>query len=118
MRLMTRLARWSEWLDVQLTLAEIETTGAKEQLDQVKNIALLGGNGESYDSVTEAKAAAAQDPEVIEWTSKYHQADARRRLLKNMHDGLRERSFVVSRELTRRTERAPMERREGRWGGA
>lgn len=118
MALMTRLTRWSEWLNVRLTLAEIEASSAKEQLDQVRNLAILGGSGGSYESVTEAKAAASQDPDVVEWTRKHSVADSQRKLLKSMYEAHQEKSFVVSRELTRRVGRDPYERRTSRWGGA
>lgn len=115
MKLMARLTRWSEWLNVRLTQVEITEDGAKEQLEQVRNIAILSAE---YDSVTEAKAAAAQDPEVIEWQSRYNVEHAQRKLLKGMYDANVERTFVVSRELSRRIGREPYERRDRRWGGA
>ena len=115
MSLMARLTRWSEWLNVRVTQIEAAEEGAKEQLEQVRNIAILSGE---YGSVTEAKAAAAQDPEVLEWQSKYNTEHAQRKLLKAMYDANVDRTFVVSRELSRRLGREPYERRDRRWGGA
>ncbi len=115
MELMTRLTRWSEWLNVRLTQMEASEEGVKEQLDQVRNIAILSGD---YESVTAAKAAAAQDPEVIEWQERYNVEHAQRKLMKSMYDANVERTFVVSRELSRRIGREPYERRDRRWGGA
>lgn len=84
---------------------------------QAENAALVRNYGGGKDSVTAAKAARANDPAVLRAEERLLFAYALRKVLTARHEAFERDAFAVSRELTRRLGRDPVERRTHRFGG-
>lgn len=115
--LMKVFREYVAWLDyVGTTLATFvnEATDAARYLERVKAQHLGTAVAET---VTEAKAQAMLHPEVMNAQDDYDVADAKVETLKRMYEGLQKKSEFLSRELTRRMGRAPLENRDHKHGG-
>lgn len=66
-------------------------------------------------SVTAAKARRVVDPEVQRVREQELQVYARRKMMQAMHASLERKSFIVSREITRRTGGESKARRADKW---
>jgi hypothetical protein len=108
--LMTLLTRWAEHLGVQLAMAEVDERWAQAAMDKEKALASLG----SVKDVTERKAKAYESPAFLEAEEKYHEAMAYRKLVDVLYQNAERWSSLLSRDLTRRVNRDPRERRADR----
>jgi hypothetical protein len=96
-----------------LAVAEVDESYAEEFLNRVKAIKALSASAEK--SVTLMKAKAYQDEDFLEAHQRYQEAYAYRKLIKVKYDNAERNSGLLSRELTRRTNRDPRERRVERY---
>lgn len=121
--LMTDLTRWAEHLGVQLALAEVDERWADAALDKEKALASLAGIEADVDGglakqqahvATRIKANAYKSQAVLEAEDKYHEAMAYRKLVGVLFTNAERWSSLLSRELTRRVNRDPRERRADR----
>lgn len=116
MRLFSRLTRWADYLAVQVTLAEIDEGSAESILGHAKAVVLVRDwGGTKEDRVTVARAEQTLDPDVRNALSVYQQAHAYRKMIGVLYSNVERDAGTVSRELTRRVGREPLERRDRRW---
>jgi hypothetical protein len=108
--MMTLLTRWAEHLGVQLAMAEVDERWAEASMDKERALASLG----KVRDVTERKAKAYESEDFIEAEEKYHETMAYRKLVSVLYSNADRWSALLSRELTRRVNRDPRERRSGR----
>lgn len=109
-RLMTLLTRWAEHLGTQLALAEVDERWAEAGMDKERALASLG----KVRDVTERKAKAYESDEFVTAEGRYHEAMAYRKLVSVLYQNADRWSALLSRELTRRVNRDPRERRSER----
>ena len=110
--LMTLLTRWAEHLSVQLAMAEVDERWAEAGMEKERALALLDGSAKD---VTQRKAKAYESMSYLEAEEKYHEAMAYRKLVGVLYNNADRWSALLSRELTRRVNRDPRERRAGRY---
>jgi hypothetical protein len=108
--MMTLLTRWAEHLGVQLAMAEVDERWADAAMDKERALASLG----KVRDVTERKAKAYESEAFIAAEEKYHEAMAYRKLVAVLYQNADRWSALLSRELTRRVNRDPRERRTER----
>ena len=111
--MMTLLTRWAEHLGVQLAMAEVDERWAEAGMEKERAVALLDGSAKD---VTQRKAKAYQSEEFLEAEEKYHEAMAYRKLVAVLFNNAERWSALLSRDLTRRVNREPRERRVNRSG--
>jgi hypothetical protein len=109
--MMTDFTRWAEHLGVQLAMAEVDERWAERGMEQAKALALLGGTAKD---VTRTKAKAYESDEYLEAEQAYHERMAYRKLVGVLYSNAERWSALLSRELTRRVNRDPRERRAER----
>jgi hypothetical protein len=109
--MMTDFTRWAEHLGVQLAMAEVDERWAERAMEQAKALALLAGTAKD---VTRTKAKAYESPEFLEAEEKYYECMAYRKLVDVLFRNAERWSALLSRELTRRVNRDPRERRADR----
>lgn len=110
------LTAWSGYLAVQVACAQIDERTVDRVLETAEATALLGNwGGGSGDRVTVAKAQRSVDPYVIAERDRQAEAHAYRKLVEVLASNVERDAALVSRELTRRTSSAPVNRRAERW---
>lgn len=114
MTLFSRLTRWTNYLGAQLAAAEVDERYASAVLDKHKALKQIANSTEK--TVTAAKARAYEDPEYLDVLDKAQAAYAYRKMISMMFEATDRKSALLSRELTRRVNRAPREGRDDRWG--
>lgn len=118
--LMVKLTRWADFAGSQLALAEIDHRASERLLDRAGDIALLRGMPTAdalrkrEDTMTRVKAEVNTDDAIIELQQEEMTRYAKRKLLAAEYESMQRDAAVVSRELTRRTEREPTSRRSNR----
>lgn len=110
-RLMTLLTRWTEHLGVQVAMAEVDERWADAGVEKERALASLAG----AKSVTESKARAYESESFLAAQDQYHEAMAYRKLVSVLYTNCERWSALLSRELTRRVNRDPRERRTERF---
>lgn len=116
MELFTAYVVWNNFIDVRRVQAEIEEANAETALKVLEAISLASGwEGGKDARITIARAERDMDPEVIAARNAHDEAKARRKLLGVLSNNMERGASLLSRELTRRVGRAPI---EGRAGGA
>lgn len=110
--MMTLLTRWAEHLGVQLAMAEVDERWVEAAMEKERALALLGGSAKD---VTRTKAKAYESESYLEAEEKYHEAMAYRKLVGVLYNNADRWSALLSRELTRRVNRDPRERRSERY---
>lgn len=122
MELLTKLTRWHDYMSARLSVAEVAYRRAERALDEANANALVMAWGTTrntkQDSVTVAKAQRDMDPAVQEAAQRALDIYAFRKRMEVRTEAFSDDAFVVSRELTRRTNMEPPRRRESRWGGS
>jgi hypothetical protein len=116
MELFSKYIAWQNYIAVRVTEAEIAEAEAQTELSVDQAQALLGSwSGTKEDRVALARAEREVHPKVIEQQSRYNTARAHRKMLSTLADNMERAAAVVSRELTRRVGREPVERRHRGW---
>lgn len=116
MRLMAKLARYLDFVQVGLAETEIDESFAEARLDDSRARFLVQNwQGKSSDTVTIAKAHAAADPAVQKLIDVHQVCRAKRKLMNVLYDSIARDAAVLSRELTRRVGRDPVDRRVDRY---
>lgn len=109
LNMMTLLTRWAEHLGVQLAMAEVDERWAEAAMDKARALALLGEDVPK--DVTRAKAKAYESEDYVKAEEDYHERMAYRKLVGVLYTNAERWSALLSRELTRRVNRDPRERR-------
>jgi hypothetical protein len=116
MRLFSLYIAWQNFIAVKVTEAEIVEAERQTELTVGQATALLGSwGGTKEDRVALARAEREVHPAVVEQQARYNTAKAHRKMLSTLADNMERAAAVVSRELTRRVGREPVERRHRGW---
>lgn len=120
--LLVKFTRWADYSGGQLAVADVDERYADAYLDKLKAMGLVQTydveDGPKKGGVTRARAEKNLDPVYQDAVQTKLNAYARRKLLAARHEAFERDAAVVSRELTRRVERDPSQRRTSRHGGA
>lgn len=117
--LLTALTAWHDYADTRLSYLVIENRRADIRTDEVEAEAMVqnwGGTSRDSVRITEAKRDITE--EVQDCRQQQLNAYAMRKAMETRVNRFERDAFVVSRELTRRTNMEPVQRRERRWGGS
>ena len=115
MELFAQYVAWENFVGEELVRAEVEELRAENYKRLVEARFVAG-----YESplktgkVTAAKSAAKSDPDVEAADDRYIRAYAMRKVLQEQQASLARTSAFVSRELSRRIGREPVDRRSAR----
>jgi hypothetical protein len=112
MVLFTQYIEWQNYAASELAQAETAETKAEAKVRYAENMSLLASNS---DKVTVARAELSLDPVVEEARQDFLRAYAHRKMTAMISANCERCAALVSRELSRRIGREPMERRQMRW---
>jgi hypothetical protein len=116
MRLLSEYTQWLSYLGTIVAQAEIDEQEAENQAESLGDMIMVKNwGGTSSDRVSLAKAHRGIDPEYLQRRSAFAEAKAYRKMIGRLYDNVDGEKFTVSRELTRRIGREPVERRDRRW---
>ena len=121
----TRYIAWSNYANPMLAAAVTDEKALEKRLKEARSATYLEALPQSWEGVKSvtpvnamAKAEQDVDEEVISIEDELQVATAYRRLLESLVDNLDSSASLISRELTRRVNQLPVERRGNRWGGS
>jgi hypothetical protein len=115
MTLFSQLVAWENYLSEDLVGAETEELRAETLLKRTEAVFIAGFESDlKSGKVTAAKSAAKSDPEVQKASEAYMTAYFHRKALSMKLEGTGRLSSFVSRELSRRIGREPVQRRSDR----
>lgn len=103
--LFTHITAWTDYLNSQVTFAQLEERRAQRDRDKLENMLMLKrmGSQAKGERVTAIKAEIACDQDLMDLDNDYEEKYAYRKLLEMMlHNHERDLS-LVSREITRRS---------------
>jgi hypothetical protein len=102
--LFTKLTSWTDYINSQLTMAQLEERAAQKKLDFLENTMLVRRMGAQVkgERVTAVKAEIAISPEVVELDNDYEEKYAYRKLVEMLLTNHERDLQLVSREITRR----------------
>ena len=107
---------WNNFLDVQRVTVEIEEANAETDLKLLEATSMAAGwEGPKESRITVLRAERDIDPEVVAARSRFENAKARRKMLAVLCGNMERGAALLSRELTRRVGRAPVEGRSAGW---
>jgi hypothetical protein len=116
MGLFSRYIAWQNYVAVKHVEAEIHEADTETALRYAEATGLVESwTGAKEDRVTVAKAERELDPDVRDARQAYDRARARRKMLGVLTANMERAAALISRELTRRVGREPVERRQQRW---
>jgi hypothetical protein len=110
MDLLAQLTSWGGYSTVQLGLVAAEEKVLEQQIQQVEDRYVLTDEGKTNDL-----QRARKRQQSIRQQQQHLEAHALRKLLEGVTEELEDKTFAVSREITRRGIREPRERRDRRW---
>lgn len=115
MALFAQFVAWENYIGEELVRAEVEELKAEnhKRITEARFIASYESDLKSG-KVTAAKSAAKSDPDVEDADNRYIRAYAMRKVLQEQQASLSRTSAFLSRELSRRIGREPVERRNAR----
>lgn len=103
--LFTRLTAWTDYINSQLTMAQLEERAALKKKDFVENTMLVRRMGSQVkgERVTTVKAEIAINEEVVALDNDYEEKYAYRKLVEMLLTNHERDLSLVSREITRRS---------------
>jgi hypothetical protein len=113
MALFSKLNRWSAHLAYQLSAAQVDERYAGLRVEKLTALAQIRNKG---GSVAAMKSSAWSDEDLVAAKEAEQEAYAYRKLVEALHSAVDGKSFVVSRELTRRIGRNDRDRRQEKYG--
>lgn len=117
MEIFAKYVAWNNYLDVQRVTWEIEEATAETELKLLEAVSLASGwEGPKESRITVLRAERDMDPEIVAARSRFDHAKARRKMLAVLCANMERGAALLSRELTRRVGRAPVEGRAASWG--
>ena len=94
---------WLDYIETQLYAAQIDEEFEKQQLEEMHALEQIQNKGE--DKVTTMKAMAFANDDFLEQREKAHQAYAYRKMTETIYNRMERARFIVSREITRRSDK-------------
>lgn len=113
MRLFSLYVAWNSYLDVMRVQAEIDEASAETDVKVLEATTMTGWGPK--DKVTFARAERDLDPTVIAARQKFETVKAKRKIFMVMCGNMDRGAALLSRELSRRIGRAPVEGRYAGW---
>ena len=103
--LFTRLTAWTDYINSQLTMAQLEERAALKKREFVENTLLIKRMGAQVkgERVTTVKAEIAVNDEVVALDNDYEEKYAYRKLVEMLLTNHERDLSLVSREITRRS---------------
>lgn len=116
MTLLSEYTQWASYLGTIVVQAEIDEQEAENTAETLgATIMVKNWGGGRDDRVSLAKAHRETDPEYLKARAVWAEAKAYRKLIGRLYDNVDGEKATVSREITRRVGREPVERRDRRW---
>lgn len=118
MELFALYTAWANFIDVRRVEAEIEEATAETGFKLLEASGIVSGWGiQPADDrkVTVARAEAHLHPDFLAARDRFDQAKARRKMLAVLSTNMERAAALLSRELSRRIGRAPVEGRAASW---
>jgi hypothetical protein len=107
---------WNNFIDVRRVTAEIEEANAETALKVLEATNMAAGWENPKESrITVIRAEMNLDPDVVAARERLDNAKARRKMLAVLSNNMERGAALLSRELTRRVGRAPVEGRAAGW---
>lgn len=115
MVLYSEYTAYSDFVGVQVSCAQVDERSLEKRISSLESMKMLASkaNGGAEKLVTYAKAAVAQDPQVVKLKEELEVVYAYRKLIESLSNNLDRDSNLISRELTRRT--SSSNRKSNRW---
>jgi hypothetical protein len=116
MELFAVYTAWANFIDVRRVQAEIEEATAETELKVLEATGIASGWIDPKESrVTVLRAEAKLDPEYVAARARFDDAYARRKMLNVLATNMERGAALLSRELSRRLGRSPVEGRAAGW---
>lgn len=100
MILFGEIVSWIDWIEVQLTCAQIDEKSAEMALEKRQAELMMKSKGEK--TVSASKSQAFADSDFLELRNAAFTNYSRRKMLETIFNSLERKKFVISREITRR----------------
>lgn len=114
MNLFREFVEWQNYVGSMLVLAEERELETETELKRAEAMAMASSDEKQ---VTKAKAEALTDEAVVTWKAAWREAKAHRKAMSLKVEALDRLANFVSRELSRRIGREPVQRRQQRFTG-
>lgn len=114
MRVFQEFTEWANYSASRLSIAEVDETEAKNAQSTAEAMAMARHTWSKGVSVTEQKAIIQSDEEVKEARERVTEVYAYRKIVKSIFENFERNAALISRELTRRTNSEPLQRRSHR----
>ncbi len=103
--LFTKLTSWTDYINSQLTLAQLEERAAQKKLEFTENTMLVRRMGAQVkgERVTTVKAEVSIHPDIVVLDNDYEEKYAYRKLVEMLLTNHERDLSLVSREITRRS---------------
>lgn len=103
--LFTRLTAWTDYINSQLTMAQLEERGALKKKDFTENTMLIKRMGAQVkgERITAVKAEISIHPDIVALDNDYEEKYAYRKLVEMLLTNHERDLSLVSREITRRS---------------
>lgn len=116
MELFALYVAWNNFFDVQRVMSEIEEADAETGLKVLEATSIAAGwQGPKETRITVLRAERDTDSEVMAAKSAFNEAKARRKMMGVLCGNMDRGAALLSRELSRRIGRAPVEGRAASW---
>ena len=118
MSLFSRFTRWADYFSVLVALDEVKEKFAEDEVRRLEDLFMLANRPERPQSgeLTMIKASMEGDAEIAAARQEFRVVYAHRKLIQVFFEAAERDAAVLSRELTRRTEMEPYNRRADRRG--
>jgi hypothetical protein len=114
MEIFAAYVAWANFIDVRRIEAEIEEANVETELKLMSASLMLTDDPKA--KVTLLRAEKDLDPEVVAAQARLLQVHARVKMLTVLVGNMERGAALLSRELTRRVGRSPVEGRAASWG--
>lgn len=114
MSMLRDVTQWLNYLEVRLGVTSTEAETAEKHYRRVEAVYVTRSN---ESQVTKAKMEASLESEVLDAQDDYDVKNATRRMVRVIYDNLARDANYLSREITRRVGREPLDRRTHKYGG-
>lgn len=111
MGLFRQISEWAKYLRLQLAMAEVDESAAEHQENSTEALARARSGGKT---VTEMKALARDDTSFAAAAEAHAAAYGYRKLVAALFENVEYDRFLLSREITRRGNEAPLDGRRFR----
>lgn len=115
MQLFSQFVQWQNYASYQFAEAEVEEEKAEANVKRLEAEHMVLNWGAAKDKVTLSRAQQAMDPAIDQAKQQLLVAYAKRKLTAVIYGNCERCAQLLSRELSRRLGRDPVERRSMRW---